>query len=132
MYFYLFLLFMYPMPLSTPQPTSIRYDYTGAVQTYSPSAGTTSITVTLVGASGGTHCGGYGPSYSLYGCGIGGHGAIVTATIQLSVGTTIYIYVGGAGANKTAISGNGLNGGEGLGTVSGGYNVRILPPNGLL
>ncbi|MCC6600383.1 MAG: PKD domain-containing protein [Crocinitomicaceae bacterium] len=79
---------------------SITYNYTGSEQTFLVPSCVTSITVDAFGAEGGTGNGG----------GTGGKGGRVQATIPVSPGTTLYIYVGGQGGPST----DGVHGAAGF------------------
>ncbi|MFA4888789.1 MAG: glycine-rich protein [Candidatus Omnitrophota bacterium] len=74
--------------------------YTGSQQTWDVPAGVTSITVDAYGAKGATATTG---SY-----GVGGEGGRTQATLTVTPGDTLYIYVGGKG---TSLTGGGWNGG---------------------
>jgi hypothetical protein len=71
-------------------------------------AGVTEITVSLAGGSGG--------NYDNTGGATGGSGAVVTGTIDVTPGETLYIYVGGRGGHH---SGNGVGGANGGGGTTG-------------
>ena len=98
-----------PMPVgaqvTTPQLALHRYSrtfrYTGARQNFTVPTGVTRVTVEALGASGGAA----GDP--------GGLGGMVTATIPVTPGESLDIYVGGAGSKY---GGGGYNGGG-----SGGY-----------
>ena len=81
---------------SSSGPTVTMFSYTGAEQTYKVPAGVTSVKITASGAQG---QGGYG-----------GYGGKTSATVNVTSGETLYIYVGGM---------SGYNGG-GLGNRYGG------------
>jgi hypothetical protein len=80
------------------------FNYSGAVQTYTVPSNVRSIAVTAVGAHGGN-----GPYHQ------GGQGGVVHATLPVTPGQPLYVYVGGS---------NGFNGGGGAtatyGTPGGG------------
>ncbi len=87
---------------------------TGALQTFVVPAGITSINVDMYGAAGGP---------STYD--IGGLGGRVQATLAVTPGETLNVYVGSVGTKNTAsnsIGGGGWNGGGGggLGSPGGG------------
>lgn len=90
------------------------FNYTGAVQNFTVPSGITTLTVDVIGASGGA---GY-PLYSN-----GGNGGRVTGTIAVTPGQSLQIYVGGAGANANGVSAaaGGYNGGGLGGVYSGSY-----------
>jgi len=74
------------------------FSYTGAQQTFTVSSGVTSITVDMTGGSGGY----YETNTTSY-----GKGGRVQATLTVTSGSTLYIYVGGSGSGVTG----GYNGG---------------------
>src|SRR5690606_29001240 len=82
---------------------SVSFSYTGGQQTWVVPPGVTSIDVDVVGASGGNSSGSYGTN-------AGGKGGRVQATLSVTPGQTLYIYVGGQGSGISS------------GSVSGGYN----------
>ena len=95
------------------------FSYTGDVQTFSVPTGTTSITVDGYGAMGG-----HGASDLNSRGGLGGR---VQTTISVTPGTTLNIYVGGAGGNTTSNPGTGYepsfnpySAGDGQGGFNGG------------
>ena len=73
-----------PTPLDAQSANSRTFDFTGAAQSFTVPAGVTRITVAAYGASGGT-------SLSL-----GGKGGLVTATLPVTAGETLSVFVGGA------------------------------------
>jgi gliding motility-associated-like protein len=77
--------------------TVTNFSYTGAVQTYTVPAGVTQLQVKLYGASGGD---------AIYGTATGGKGAFVQATINVTPGSTLNVYVGG----QTGYNGGGAGG----------------------
>src|SRR5579883_1005144 len=88
------------------------FTYTGNAQTFTVPTGVTSLTVAAFGAQGG---GAYG----------GGAGGAVVATISVTSGDTLNIYVGGSGSNSGA---GGYNGGGSANQGGGGggaSDVRI-------
>ncbi len=108
-------------------PSTVDFAYTGAVQTWVVPAGVTQATFDVVGASGGDD--------TADGCGdTGGEGGRSQATIAVTPGQTISIYVGGQGgpSNRVATPGEaGFNGGgiggtgtEGTGGGGGASDVR--------
>ncbi|MCB2410842.1 glycine-rich protein, partial [Hymenobacter lucidus] len=78
----------------------VAYAYTGGPQTYIVPAGVKAVRVTATGASGGTGGGSVAPA----------KGAVVQATVFVTPGEVLTLYVGGAGSSG------------GSGTVAGGYN----------
>jgi Glycine rich protein len=110
-------------------PTTVTFSYTGAVQTWVVPAGVTQATFDLFGAQGGDNTAGGG-------CGdTGGMGGRARATIAVTPGETISIYVGGRGglADTAGVGGaGGFDGGgaggtgvEGTGGGGGASDVRI-------
>src|SRR5262245_40404156 len=63
---------------------SVTYSYTGAVQTYTVPCGVTSIAVDMAGAAGGM-----APGFAY-----GNAGGRVRATIAVTPGQVLYVYVG--------------------------------------
>ena len=83
-------------------PNTYTYNYTGAIQQFIVPNRVTSIQVNAIGARGGT--GGNGQ--------VGGAGANITTTINVTPGQVLYIVVGGfPGQSATAKYGFGGNGG---------------------
>lgn len=100
------------------EPQVYDFEYTGAVQTFGvPYTGKYKLEVW--GANGG----GYNTSYST----TGGRGGYSVGTINLSSGTTLYIYVGGQGG--LANTAGGFNGGGNSksygGSGGGASDIRI-------
>ena len=117
------------------QAQTQTFSYNGAVQQYT--ATSSSIQVVACGAQGGSFTQQSGSAI------IGGLGGCITAVLPVSMGSTLYVYVGGAGVkhvggSSNSISsesggfnggGNGAYGGGGGGasdvrTVSGDYSSR--------
>ena len=99
------------------------FDYTGAVQTFTVPAGVTSISVNAYGGAGGN------ARYTT-----GGRGGQIQATINVTPGEVLNLYVGGQGANNSG-SGTrpgGWNGGGsgGSGYSSGGGGASDIRING--
>jgi hypothetical protein len=91
------------------------FNYTGAMQTYVVPPGVTSIDVAVRGAEGGDAVGttvgwGGGPVNV-----DGGDGGEVTATLSVTPGETLYLFVGGEGS----MSAGGFNGGGNTAVCSG-------------
>src|SRR4051812_11513300 len=76
------------------------FSFTGGEQTYTVPAGVTALQVTATGARGGGPVGGT----TL----LAGRGAVVTGTINVTPGQTLYVEVGGIGND---FSQGGFNGG---------------------
>lgn len=98
------------LPTRAPIPngdTLVVFDYTGELQNFTVPSGVSSITVTLVGASGGDNVLREGASP----WNLGGRGALITSTLFVNPGEVYHIHVGGAG--KTGRDAGGFNGGGG-------------------
>lgn len=98
---------------------SIKFSYTGAVQTYTIPSNVNQVTVELHGGQGGKG------SYPY-----GGKGAFVMAKYSVTSGQVWYLYVAGGGGNSTStVAGTaGFNGGaaghfNGLGGGGGGAKI---------
>jgi hypothetical protein len=96
------------------------FSFTGEVQEFIVPADVTSITVYASGARG-------GDGWSVDGAGsvkgFGGLGGNVQATLTVTPGETLYIYVGGAGEDATTSPGaGGWNGGGDGGGSDAGYS----------
>ena len=91
---------------------------TGSLQTYSVPTGCTTLAITSVGASGGPSSG-YISGTNVYESG-GGLGGLVTASVTVTAGATLDVYVGGMGAKgiASAHAAGGYNGG-GAGAYDG-------------
>lgn len=90
-----------PRPVDAQSAGSVTFDYSGAVQTFTVPAGLTNVSVAAYGAAG-------GGSITA-----GGTGGLVTATIAVTPGEVLSIYVGGKGSDAL---------GYGIEPVSGGFN----------
>ena len=105
--------------LMTCVPTSASWEgnnrrtffYTGSDQTMGVPTGVTSVSVDVVGAKGG----------NAYSSGTGGAGGRVQATLPVSSGTTLNIYVGGAGTAYTSTCCTAAGGGATVGGGGGYY-----------
>jgi hypothetical protein len=101
---YLTLIFL--IALLSSAESQVTYDYTGAVQTYIVQGCVDSVTVDVIGAEGGR-----GPVGCTSGTSkAGGKGGRVQATIPVTPGDTLFIYVGGKGED------------DDLNSALGGYN----------
>lgn len=105
-----------PTPLQAQTVSgSATFTFTGEVQTFTVPAGVTSMAITAQGAEGGT--GGISNS----GSGLGG---LVNATLAVTPGSTLNIFVGGQGGTGTGAGSGagGFNGGApgGGGSFAGG------------
>ena len=100
----------------SPVPTGTQtFSFTGAQQTFVVPAGVTSVTIEAWGAEGGT---GYGTVPPI----AGGRGGYVVATIAVTPGETLFVYVGGQGqAGADAAGGVGSFNGGGDGGSSWGF-----------
>jgi len=106
---------------ATEQPfaASQTFNYTGGPQTYTVPAGVTSLTVDAAGASGG---------------GNGGRGARVQATLTVTPGEVLTLYVGGtSGGNAAGYNGGGaaINAGKGGGGASDVRRSATAPSTSL-
>lgn len=91
------------------------FDYTGSMQTYVVPVGVTSIDVDVMGAEGG-HATGDAVGWSNGPVDVsGGDGGRVTATLSVTPGETLYIFVGGQGS----LTAGGFNGGGDPASCSG-------------
>ena len=81
------------------------FNETGAVSPWVVPCSVTSITVDMAGAQGGSG---------------GGTGGRVQCTYSTTPGTTLYIYVGGAGASAGSAAAGGFNGGGNAGAANSG------------
>jgi hypothetical protein len=91
-----------PEPEPEPEPGATTFEYTGAEQTFTVPDGVTSIHVEAFGASGGDTTDGI----------LGGLGGYVHATIEVTPGQVLEVYVGELGPTKS----------DGSDTTAGGYN----------
>ncbi len=89
-----------------------KFDYTGGAQSFVVPTGVTSVVVTAYGAQGGA-------GYST-----GGLGGSVTATIAVTPGETLGIYVGGQGSSPNGGFNGGGTGGSNVGGGGGASDVR--------
>ncbi len=106
------------------EETTVTFNYTGAVQTFTVPNGVTSIDINAFGAQGGN-------TYSTTGPGLGGQ---VQATMNVTPGQMLNIYVGGVGQSYAGFGhhllggwnggGNGHSGGQG-GGGGGATDIRI-------
>lgn len=100
------------------EETPVRFDYTGAVQTYVVPKGCRKLKVDCVGASGGGNAQG-GRSYA--------PGGRVQCVLKVSSNQELYIYVGQRGKDGNVTSGGSplnymFNGGGYIGIPSSGYD----------
>ena len=95
---------------------TVTFNYTGAMQTWTVPGGTSTITVDARGAKGGTNSAGS----------TGGLGGRVLATLPVTSGQTVNIFVGGANTSATGGYNGGGNGGSTYGMGGGGAtDIRI-------
>lgn len=136
-YFYIFLFLVTSLQLNAQLatrniaikkpviPNSYAYTYTGTIQQFIVPNRVTSIQVNAIGAKGGTGARGQ----------VGGAGANITTTLNVTPGQILYIVVGGfPGQSATAKYGFGGNGGSGTnyGGAGGGLSgvfTSISPAN---
>ena len=89
------------------------FSYTGAVQTYTVGAGVTALNVDLAGAQGGN---------GSWSNGTGGKGGRIQATIAVTPGQILYVYIGqqppSSGCGTGGLAGLSSGGGEDAGTGS--------------
>lgn len=104
-----------PTPLQAQTVSgNATFTFTGDVQTFTVPTGVTSMVITAQGAEGGNG------GTSVSGAGFGG---LVSATLAVTPGSTLSIFVGGQGGTGTFASGaGGFNGGApgGVGSLAGG------------
>ncbi|MBF9140237.1 tail fiber domain-containing protein [Hymenobacter properus] len=113
---------------ATEQPipgVSATFNFTGAPQTYTVPTGVRSIMVTVAGSYGG-----YSASYAQ-----GGNGSRVQATLDVTPGEVLTLYVGGAGGNgrsgASASAPGGYNGGgSGYASAGGGGGASDIRRGG--
>ena len=117
--YFLLLTFTLFLNASIANAVTVSFSYTGSQQTWTVPSGVTSITVDGYGAMGG-----HGASDLNSRGGLGGR---VQTTISVTPGTTLNIYVGGAGGNTTSNPGTGYepsfnpySAGDGQGGFNGG------------
>ncbi len=123
-----------PVPTSTPTPTPTNtqaptstppiqpqvFNYTGNVQTFTIPDGVTAINVDAYGAQGGD---GWNVDGGGSVKGLGGLGGLVHATLTVTPGELLYIYIGGTGQDATTTPGmGGWNGGGNGGGSTSGYS----------
>jgi hypothetical protein len=94
---------------ASAEETTTTFTYTGSYQTFLVPENVTSISFTLIGASGGSAYGQEPASYTVS----GGYGERVTGRLSVLPGQTLYVFVGGYGSDSTLQS---------LSPVLGGYN----------
>jgi uncharacterized repeat protein (TIGR01451 family) len=93
-----------------------EFKYTGTEQQFKVPAGVTSVQVMAIGGAGGS---GLTAPASAPG-GAGGLGAVVSGSLGVTAGETLYVEVGGNGASKTFGAAGGFNGGGSTGFAGGG------------
>lgn len=102
-----------PTPVDAQSASSRTFDYTGAGQVFTVPAGVTRVTIAASGAAGGS---------SII---PGGKGGLVTASLPVTAGETLSVFVGGAGPDRAGfgppLPSGGFNGGGGsAGSGAGG------------
>ncbi len=99
------------------------FDYTGSLQTWVVPDGVTEVTINAMGAQGGNSPGD---------AAIGGRGAQIEATVQVTPGETLNIVVGGQGDTKPNDNGTNYGGGGGGGSFIwvNGQNSPLLVAGG--
>lgn len=105
---------------------SVRYDYTGAVQTFTVPDDVTEILVEAHGAAGGT----IGAPNN-----VGGNGGMVTASFVVVAGDTYDVYVGGQPGSTSGgwpDGGDGDSNGSGSAGRGGGGSTQLRPEAGAL
>ncbi len=114
--------------------TTVTFNYTGAVQTFTVPACVTSLTVDIRGGQGGTG------TMNSFNCG-GAMAGRVQGALAVTPGDVLYIYVGGQGASSTSPGPGGAGGyngggnGGGTGSITygggggggGGSDIRVSP-----
>jgi hypothetical protein len=93
---------------------SLKFGYTGAEQDLVVPAGVTHVTISAYGAAGGAPSSSFSADH-----GIGGEGGSTTATISVTPGETLAVFVGGAGIATSGTGGMGGFGGGGVGYMNG-------------
>lgn len=102
-------------PATAAAPTSATFSYTGRVDSFQVPAGVSSITATAKGAQGAS-----------VDNGAGGKGGKVQATLAVTPGQNLSVYVGGQGGwNGGAAGGGGSIGGKTGGTGGGATDIRL-------
>lgn len=100
---------------------TVTFDYTGAVQTYTVPAGVTSVFLKAFGAQGAAGAAGGNGSAG----GVGGLGGYAEGRLAVAAGSTLSIFVGGAGSGDAAgFNGGGAGGGTNAGGGGGASDVR--------
>lgn len=93
--------------------TAATFNYTGTEQTYDVPINAATLQITAIGGRGGSGQTG----------GTGGDGAMVTATVPVTAGQTLYVLVGANGGTAAGFNGGGAGGGignPGVGGAGGG------------
>ncbi len=97
----------------------VKFEYTGAEQSFKVPSGVTQITVDASGAAGGS-----GPGLRHRLAGRGGLGGRVHATIAATPTEGLAIFVGGSGREHSGYNGGGDGGSKGYGDGGGASDVR--------
>src|SRR4051794_30598364 len=103
----LFAVLVLPATAAQAAVPTHTFNYTGAVQQWTVPAGVSTVTIRVIGASGGTGCGGIA----------GGKGAQIDASVGVTPGEVLDIVAGGLGTNGCS----SREGGWGNGLYDGGY-----------
>ena len=100
------------IPSCTDSGTTVTCSYTGDIQKWVVPTGITSGTFTVTGAAGGGSSGGFG--------------GVVTGTLALTPGQTLYMYVGQAGSYPSSVTtfNGGGSGTSWAGSGGGGSDIR--------
>jgi Glycine rich protein len=102
------------LKLTAESATHQTFSYTGAAQTFTVPAGVTLVTVDAVGAAGGSAGG------------TAGLGEEIQATLTVTPGDVLNVFVGGTGGNGFGGGSSGFNGGGiGKGGGGGASDIRI-------
>src|SRR3972149_5123328 len=104
----IFTLFLVSGFIFAQAQTTQTFNYTGSQQTFTVPPCVTSLTIDVKGAQGGNN-----------GTASGGLGGRVQATMTVTPGDVLNIYVGGAGINSFNSPTGGYNGGGGVYSYSG-------------
>jgi hypothetical protein len=108
---------LWPVGSAEGDTVGLFFSTTAGVYQREVPTGVTSLQVTAVGGTGGTDFSQCGP-----GCGTGGEGAVVSATVAVTPGEALTITVAANGGNETVAGGGG-----GSGAGSGGSGGASTP-----
>ena len=108
--------------ISGSVPTTLTFNYTGSMQTFTVPDGVTSINIQAFGAQGGDGSGGTGGATG----GAGGKGGMVQGDLAVTPGQVINLFIGGAGATPAGGYNGGANGGtQNSGGGGGATDIRV-------